>query len=72
MAHLVSSDRELLFHAGAVLGMPTELLQYRPLRHPDSRSVHEAWHWDLLRARLRTAIRLAGPRIPLQRGRAQA
>ena len=34
MAHLVSSDRQLLLQAGERIGMRSEWLQYKPLKDP--------------------------------------
>jgi hypothetical protein len=59
MAHLVSSDRELLLEAGTVLEMKKEWLQYKPLKHPETGHRVEAWHWDLRGRFLDVAIVLA-------------
>jgi hypothetical protein len=64
MAHLVSSDRGRLVEAGSRLGLGGAGLQYKPLRHPDSGTLVEAWHWDLRGPYLEKGIRLAGPRRP--------
>ncbi len=49
MAHLVSTDRELLLRYGRVVGMPDERLQYKPLKDPRTGERRPAWHWDLVR-----------------------
>lgn len=69
MAHLVSVDREALVRAGQKLGLKPSWLQYRPLKDVATGSRVDAWHWDLLRDRLRRAVELAGERIPLSQGR---
>ena len=61
MAHLVSSDYDLLIEAGNRLGMSPEWIQYKPLKSPDTGVRVDAWHWDLLGWRLDEALRLAGP-----------
>jgi len=48
MAHLVSSDRELLVACGRTMGLNPERLQYKPLRDPGDRIRRDAWHWDLV------------------------
>jgi hypothetical protein len=53
MAHLVSSDRVRMLEIGAVLGLPPQRLQYKPLKDPRTGFRVEAWHWDL-----------AGPTLP--------
>lgn len=47
MAHLVSTDRELLLAYGRAIGMPESRLQYHPLKDPRTGERREAWHWDL-------------------------
>lgn len=47
MAHLVSSDRDLLLQAGHRLGIGLKYLEYKPLKDPDTGDRVEAWHWDL-------------------------
>ncbi|MDH5642845.1 MAG: hypothetical protein OEY63_01490 [Gemmatimonadota bacterium] len=47
MAHVVSSDRNLLLQFGRRLGMRDEWLQYKPLKDPTTGIRIEAWHWDL-------------------------
>ena len=49
MAHLVSTDRELLLRYGRAVGMPDERLQYKPLKDPRTGQRRPAWHWDLVR-----------------------
>jgi len=48
MAHLVSSDRELLVAYGRSVGLNPERLQYKPLRDPRDAVRRDAWHWDLV------------------------
>lgn len=48
MAHLVSTDRELLLEYGRHVGLPEERLQYKPLKDPRTGERVEAWHWDLV------------------------
>jgi len=66
-AHLVSSDRAALLAAGTILGIPTQWLQYRPLRDPRSNRRVDAWHWDLRRDRLERAVALAEQKVPYRR-----
>jgi hypothetical protein len=47
MAHLVSTDRDLLLAYGRHAGLPAERLQYKPLKDPRTGTRREAWHWDL-------------------------
>ena len=47
LAHLVSTNKELLLAYGAAIGMPAERLQYRPLKDPRTGIRRDAWHWDL-------------------------
>ena len=47
MVHLVSTDRERLLTYGRELGLPSNRLQYKPLRDPRSEQRLDAWHWDL-------------------------
>jgi hypothetical protein len=47
MAHLVSSDRDLLLQVGHQLGLEPKWLQYKPLKKPDTGERVRAWHWDL-------------------------
>jgi hypothetical protein len=49
MAHLVSTDRELLLEYGRAVGLPAERLQYKPLKDPRTGERRPAWHWDLVR-----------------------
>ena len=63
MAHLVSSNRELLLQAGALLGMREEWLQHKPLKLPATGRRVPAWHWDLRGVFLYRAVdRAASPR----------
>ena len=48
MAHLVSSNRELLVAYGRARGLNPARLEYKPLRDPRDRIRRDAWHWDLL------------------------
>lgn len=48
MAHLVSTDRNLLLAYGAAVGLPAERLQFKPLKDPRTTERREAWHWDLV------------------------
>jgi hypothetical protein len=47
MAHLVSTDRELLLAYGRRSGIPAERLQFKPLKDPRTGIRRDAWHWDL-------------------------
>jgi hypothetical protein len=48
MAHLVSTDRELLLEYGRSVGLPARRLQYKPLKDPRTGARRDAWHWDLV------------------------
>ena len=48
MAHLVSTDRELLLAYGRNVGLPDERLQCKPLKDPRTGERRDAWHWDLV------------------------
>lgn len=61
MAHLVSSNRELLLRAGRRLGLDPAWLQHKPLKHPRRGVRVDAWHWDLRGRYLALAIGLAVP-----------
>ncbi len=50
MAHLVSTDRELLLRYGRAVGLPASRLQHKPLKDPRTGVRTEAWHWDLIGA----------------------
>ena len=52
MAHLVSTDRELLLAYGRHVGLPAARLQYKPLKDPRTGTPRDAWHWDLVREHL--------------------
>ncbi len=67
MAHLVSSNRELLLEAGRLLSMKERWLQHKPLRHPRAGRRVEAWHWDLRGPYLEMGLRLAAPRVTATR-----
>ena len=47
MAHLVSTDREVLLEYGRAVGLPPERLQFKPLKDPRTGIRRDAWHWDL-------------------------
>jgi hypothetical protein len=47
LAHLVSTNRQLLLEYGDAVGIPAERLQYRPLKDPRTGVLRDAWHWDL-------------------------
>jgi hypothetical protein len=47
MAHLVSTNRELLIRYGRTVGLPEQRLQFKPLRDPRTGTRVDAWHWDL-------------------------
>jgi len=47
LAHLVSTNKDLLLAYGEAIGMPAERLQYRPLKDPRTGIRRDAWHWDL-------------------------
>jgi len=48
MAHLVSADRVRLLQYGRCVGLPTERLQFKPLKDPRTGIRRETWHWDLV------------------------
>ena len=48
MAHLVSSNREILIAYGRSVGLNPERLQFKPLRDPRDGVRRDAWHWDLV------------------------
>lgn len=48
MAHLVSTDRDLLLAYGRAVGLPADRLQFKPLKDPRTGCRRPAWHWDLL------------------------
>ena len=48
MAHLVSTDRELLLAYGRAVGIPAARLQFKPLKDPRTGERRDAWHWDLV------------------------
>jgi len=56
MAHLVSTDKNQLLRYGALVGLPENRLQFKPLRDPRTGEKRDAWHWDL-----------GGPFLPPQR-----
>ena len=48
MAHLVSTDHELLLVYGRYVGLPAGRLQFKPLKDPRTGIRCDAWHWDLI------------------------
>ncbi len=63
MAHLVSSDKQLLLRAGERLGMRAEWLQYKPLKEPRTATRVDAWHWDLRGWSLDVGLRLVSEKV---------
>jgi hypothetical protein len=63
MAHVVSSDKGRLLRFGEELGMPSEWLQYKPLKDPRTGERVKAWHWDLRRWSLEAGLRLAKKKV---------
>jgi hypothetical protein len=47
MAHLVSTNRELLLEYGGAVGIDPARLQFKPLKDPRTGIRRDAWHWDL-------------------------
>ena len=47
LAHLVSTDKELLLRYGQAVGISAERLQFKPLKDPRTGLRRAAWHWDL-------------------------
>jgi hypothetical protein len=47
LAHLVSTNRELLLRYGAAVGLSADRLQFKPLKDPRTGQRRDAWHWDL-------------------------
>ena len=47
LAHLVSTNRELLLDYGRQVGLPPNRLQFKPLKDPRTGLRRDAWHWDL-------------------------
>ena len=47
LAHLVSTDKELLLRYGAAVGIDATRLQFKPLKDPRTGIRRAAWHWDL-------------------------
>ena len=62
MAHLVSSDCDLLLIVGQGLGVRPEWLQYKPLKLPSTGERTPAWHWDLRGVYLQRAVEQAAPK----------
>ena len=48
MAHLVSTNRELLLAYGRYVGLPAGRLQFKPLKDPRTGIRCDTWHWDLI------------------------
>jgi hypothetical protein len=48
MAHLVSADLERLLAYGVCNSLPSERLQFKPLKDPRTSQRRDAWHWDLV------------------------
>jgi hypothetical protein len=63
MAHVVSSDKARLLSFGEELGMPSEWLQYKPLKDPRTGERVDAWHWDLRRWSLEAGLRLVKKKV---------
>jgi hypothetical protein len=63
MAHVVSSDKELLLRFGEEIGMLPEWLQYKRLRDPRTGKRVEAWHWDLRRWSLEAGLRMVESKV---------
>lgn len=63
MAHIVSSDKQLLLRVGRVLGMRPQWLQYKPLKQPRSGRRVPAWHWDLRGLYLAAGLELVGAEV---------
>ena len=63
MAHLVSSDKQLLLEAGEWIGMCPEWLQYKPLKDPRTAIRVDAWHWDLRGWSLDVGLRLVSEKV---------
>lgn len=47
LAHLVSTNHELLLEYGRSVGIPANRLQFKPLKDPRTGIRRAAWHWDL-------------------------
>jgi hypothetical protein len=47
LAHLVSTNRELLLEYGLAVGIDAARLQFKPLKDPRTGIRRDAWHWDL-------------------------
>ena len=63
MAHLVSSDRQLLLEIGERIGMRPEWLQHKPLKNPRTATRVDAWHWDLRGWSLDVGLRLVSEKV---------
>jgi hypothetical protein len=47
LAHLISTNHELLVDYGNSIGLPEHRLQYKALKDPRTGVRRDAWHWDL-------------------------
>ena len=47
MAHLVSTNRELLLAYGRAVGLTEDRLQFKALKDPRTGLRRDTWHWDL-------------------------
>jgi len=47
MAHLVSTNKQLLIDYGLATGIDIGRLQYKSLKDPRTGLRRDAWHWDL-------------------------
>ncbi len=47
MAHVVSTDKNMLLAYGAEIGIPESRLQFKPLKDPRTGIRRDAWHWDI-------------------------
>src|SRR4029079_16429388 len=61
MAHLVSTNRELLLEYGRAVGLSADRLQFKRMKDPRTGIRRDAWHWDL-----------GGPVLPAPAPRYQA
>ena len=63
MAHLVSSDKQLLLEIGERIGMCPEWVQHKPLKNPRTATRVDAWHWDLRGWSLDVGLRLVSEKV---------
>ena len=47
LAHLVSTNKDLLLRYGAAVVIEAGRLQFKPLKDPRTGIRRDAWHWDL-------------------------